>query len=92
MSDGNLFHEIELFPAALIRKCLPIHITALHDGKINVTGMKYVEQFYDAMCTVIPFLESTDICDYEGLVLKDLATKHIHLKQLKQLRTKVSLS
>ena len=63
MSDANLFHEIELFPAALIRKWYPMHIAAFHNGKVIVTGLKSVKQFYDVMSVLITFLESTHICE-----------------------------
>jgi len=41
-SNGNIFYEIELFPAALIRKWHPAHIAVFHNGKVIVTGVKSV--------------------------------------------------
>ena len=40
MSDANLLHEIELFPAALIRKWHPVHIALFHNGKVIFSGFK----------------------------------------------------
>ena len=60
-SDVNLFHEIELFPAALIRKWHPVHIALFHNGKVILTGLKSVEQFYEIMSTLTSFLESCNI-------------------------------
>ena len=58
-TDANFFHEIELFPAALIRKWHPVHVAIFHTGKIIVTGLKSIEQFYDIMSTLISFLQSS---------------------------------
>ena len=60
-SDVNLFHEIELFPAALIRKWHPVHIALFHNGKVILTGLKSVEQFYETMSALTSFLESCNI-------------------------------
>ena len=58
MSDAKLLHEIELLPASLIRKCLIIHIAALHSGKIIETDLKTEEKFYGILSTLLCFLES----------------------------------
>ena len=63
MSDANLLQEIELFPAALNRKWYPMHFGHFHNGKVIVTGLKSVKQFYDVMSALISFLESTHICE-----------------------------
>ena len=55
----DFFHEIELFPAALIRKWHPVHIAAFHNGCIILTGIKSVEHFYEIMSTLISFLETS---------------------------------
>ena len=60
-SDINLFHETELFPAALIRKWHPVHIALFHNGKVVLTGLKSVEHFYEAISTLTSFLESSNI-------------------------------
>ncbi len=61
-SDADIFHETEVFPAALIRKWHPVHIAVFHTGKVILTGLKSVEHFYDIMNTLISFLESSHIC------------------------------
>ena len=35
-SDVNLFHEIELFPTALIPMLQPVHIALFQDGKVII--------------------------------------------------------
>lgn len=60
-TDANIFHEIELFPAALIRKWHPVHISVFHNGKVVLTGLKSVDQFYETMTSLISFLESSHI-------------------------------
>ena len=42
-SNANLFYEIELFPAALIRKWHPAHIAVFHNGKVILTGVKTLD-------------------------------------------------
>lgn len=39
-TDASLFYEIELFPAALIRKWSPAHVAVFHNGKMIITGVK----------------------------------------------------
>lgn len=41
-SNRDLSYEVELFPAALIRKWHPIHVALFHNGKMIVTGVKEV--------------------------------------------------
>ena len=60
-TDTNFFHEIELFPAALIRKWHPVHIAVFHNGKVILTGLKSVEHFYDIMTTLTSFLETSNV-------------------------------
>lgn len=60
-TDANFFHEIELFPAALIQKWYPIHIALFHTGRIIMTGLKSVEQFYEVMSTLNSFLKTSNV-------------------------------
>ena len=60
-SDSDLFHEIELFPAALIRKWHPVHVALFHTGKVILTGLKSMKHFYDIMKTLLLFLETSNI-------------------------------
>lgn len=60
-SDADFFHEIELFPAALIRKWHPIHIAVFHTGLVILTGLKSVKQFYNVMSMLISFFELSHI-------------------------------
>lgn len=41
-SNGDLFYETEIFPAALISKWLPAHVAMFHTGNIVITGVKSV--------------------------------------------------
>ena len=59
LTDSDVFHEIELFPAALIQKWHPIHIALFHTGKVILTGLKSVNQFYEIMSTLHDFLEKS---------------------------------
>ena len=60
-SDADLFHEIELFPAALIRKWQPVHIAAFHNGKVILTGLKSEKEFFDIASSLMMFLESSKL-------------------------------
>ena len=39
-SNRDVSYEVELFPAALIRKWHPVHVALFHNGKMIVTGEK----------------------------------------------------
>lgn len=41
-SNQDMSYEVELFPAALIRKWHPVHVALFHNGKMIVTGIKSV--------------------------------------------------
>ena len=60
-TDANFFHEIELFPAAIIRKWYPANIAAFHNGHIILTGIKSVEHFYKVMTDLNAFLINAHI-------------------------------
>ena len=51
-SDASLFYEIELFPAALIRKWSPAHVAVFHNGKLIITGVKNLSEC-NALLTAI---------------------------------------
>ena len=63
LTDFNFFHEVELFPAALIRAFYPVHIAAFHTGKLIFTGLKSVEQFNKILPVVIFHLEEQDVLE-----------------------------
>ena len=42
-------YEVEIFPAALIRKWHPAHVAVFHNGKMIVTGVKSV-QMLESIC------------------------------------------
>jgi TATA-box binding protein (TBP) (component of TFIID and TFIIIB) len=60
-TDADFFHEIELFPAALIRKWHPVHIAVFHTGRVILTGLKSDEHFIDIMNTLTSFLETSHV-------------------------------
>ena len=41
-SNQDMSYEVEVFPAALIRKWHPVHVALFHNGKMIVTGIKSV--------------------------------------------------
>ena len=63
LTDANWFHEIELFPAALIRKWYPVHIAIFHNGKVILTGLKSLEHFYDIMTSLTCYLKSIHVLE-----------------------------
>ena len=51
-SNHDVSYEVELFPAALIRKWYPAHVALFHNGKMIVTGVKSVSVLKDIFeCT-----------------------------------------
>ena len=55
-SNRDLSYEVELFPAALIRKWHPMHVAVFHNGKIIVTGVKdinVVNDIYESVCNYL---------------------------------------
>ena len=58
-TSADFFHEMELFPAALIRKWHPVHIAVFHNGRVILTGLKSVEHFHEIMSTLISFLKTS---------------------------------
>jgi len=59
-SDSNVFHEVELFPAALIRKWSPIHIALFQNGRVIATGLKSASEFFNVMTDLYSFLETSN--------------------------------
>ena len=57
-SNGDVFHEIELFPATLIHKWHPAHIALFHNGKIIITGVKSLESCRSLLTSVSQYLSS----------------------------------
>ena len=60
-TNSDLFHETELFPAALIRKWHPAHIALFHTGRVILTGLKTMQHFNDVMSSLISFLQMSHI-------------------------------
>lgn len=54
-SNHDLSYEVELFPAALIRKWHPIHVAAFHNGKVIVTGMKSMSMLNEIIDSIQTF-------------------------------------
>ena len=62
-SNANLFYEIELFPAALIRKWHPAHVAVFHNGKVILTGVKTVDACKEIFSHLLSYLqELTNQC------------------------------
>ena len=59
-TDYNVFHEMELFPAVLIRKWHPVHIALfLQTGEVILTALKSTNDFYVIMNELCSFLEDS---------------------------------
>ena len=58
MCNKEFSYEAELFPAALISKWHPIHITLFPNGKGMITGIKYKQEALTTLCKVPYFLEN----------------------------------
>ena len=54
-SNRDLSYEVELFPAALIRKWHPAHVAVFHNGKMIVTGIKSLNVVNDIYNSVKTF-------------------------------------
>ena len=54
--DFQLFYEIDLFPAALIRKWHPAHVAVFHNGQVIITGVKTMEQVNNIVQDLTSFL------------------------------------
>ena len=55
-SDSSLFYEIELFPAALIRKWSPAHVAIFHNGKMIITGVKTLSECNNLLNAIEKYL------------------------------------
>ena len=51
-SNHDMSYEVEIFPAALIRKWHPAHVAIFHNGKMIVTGIKSVDML-ETICEKI---------------------------------------
>ena len=58
MCSKNLSYEPELFPAALISKWHPIHVTLFPNGKGNISGLKQAKDIYSILREITPFVKS----------------------------------
>ena len=57
-SSHDLFYESELFPAVLIRKWYPIHISLFHNGNCILTGLTDIEQVSPIVEDLVTFLSN----------------------------------
>jgi TATA-box binding protein (TBP) (component of TFIID and TFIIIB) len=57
-SNKDLSYEVELFPAALIRKWYPIHVALFHNGKMIVTGVRTLSTLDDIVTSVLSHLNN----------------------------------
>jgi len=55
-SDSSLFYEIEIFPAALIRKWSPAHVAMFHNGNIIITGVKSFKKLGELLTCLKDYL------------------------------------
>ena len=60
-SNSDLFYEVELFPAALIKKWHPVHAAVFHNGQVIFTGLKTVEHAWEILSSLSSFLTSSHI-------------------------------
>ena len=60
-TNFDIFHEMELFPATLIRKWHPVHIAMFHTGKIVLTGVTSLNHFNEIMHSLICYLQQIEI-------------------------------
>ena len=61
--DQNFSYEPELFPAALISKWTPVHVTLFKNGKGMITGVKNEIQALTFLQLLLLFLRSNDAGD-----------------------------
>ena len=59
LTNADCFYEVEIFPAFLIQKWLPVHVAVFNTGCIILTGLKTFEHFYDVMNDLMSFLNSS---------------------------------
>jgi len=55
-SSHEIFYEPELFPAILISKWKPAHVTVFANGKGMITGVVYKKAALDILSQVCDFL------------------------------------
>ena len=56
-TDSSLFYEVEIFPAALIRKWSPAHLAVFSNGNVILTGIRSLhecEQLLAILCQYLP--------------------------------------
>ena len=61
-SNRDLSYEVELFPAALIRKWHPVHVASFHNGKVIVTGIKNLSMLNEIIENIQNFFSETQLC------------------------------
>ena len=55
-SNQDVTYEVELFPAALIRKWSPAHVALFHNGKMIVTGVRHVDVLKEIFDYTLSFI------------------------------------
>lgn len=61
-SNHDLSYEVELFPAALIRKWHPVHVATFHNGKVIVTGIKSMSMLHEITESIQTFFSEIKMC------------------------------
>ena len=56
-SNAQVFYEIELFPAVLIRIWEPAHVAVFHNGHVIVTGIKSINEGYHVLQLLLEMLK-----------------------------------
>lgn len=56
--DKDFSYEPELFPAALLSKWQPIHVTLFPNGKGNMSGVKNLSDVHSILRDIPPFVQS----------------------------------
>ena len=60
-SDSKLSYDVELFPAALLRKWHPVHIAVFHNGKVIITGLKSLSHVNEILNSLQHFLRESHL-------------------------------
>ena len=57
VSNGDMTFLPELFPAAMITKWYPTHVTLFGNGKAMITGVKSLSELRSIICAIDAFVE-----------------------------------
>ena len=70
LNNKDFYHDIELFPAAFMRRWQPVHVTVFRSGTVVLTGLKSVEHFEKIMPSLNSVLKVGELTSYDESVLK----------------------